>query len=40
MPILFAGLEGTLTILSAMLYDENDFTKEQLAMFYALAIMR
>ncbi|KRT82508.1 hypothetical protein AMK59_4449 [Oryctes borbonicus] len=40
MPILFAGLEGTLIILNAMLYDKNKFTKEQLSSFYALAIMR
>lgn len=40
MPILFAGLEGTLIILNAMLYDETISTKDQLSSFYALAIMR
>ncbi|KAI4470489.1 hypothetical protein MML48_1g20391 [Holotrichia oblita] len=40
MPILFAGLEGTLIILNAMLHDGTTFTKDQLSSFYALAIMR
>ncbi|GJQ67881.1 hypothetical protein Trydic_g16642 [Trypoxylus dichotomus] len=40
MPILFAGLEGTLIILNAMLYDDSKFTRAELSSFYALAIMR
>lgn len=40
MPTLFAGVEGTIIILNAMLQDENIFSKEELSYFYGLAIMR